>query len=50
MKKILLATTAAVALAAGTQAQDLTIGGFLEFEAIYGENYDFDAVEYWVET
>lgn len=26
--------------AGGAQAQDLTIGGFLEFEAHYGENYD----------
>lgn len=40
MKKVLLATTAVVALAGSSLAQDLTIGGFVEFEADYGDNYD----------
>ncbi len=40
MKKVLLATTAVVAFAGVAAAQDLTVGGFLEFEAAYGENYD----------
>jgi len=43
MKKVLLATTAVVAFAGVAAAQDLTIGGFLEFEAAYGENYDLGA-------
>lgn len=43
MKKILLATSAAVALGGFAQAQDLTVGGFLEFESHYGENYDVGA-------
>lgn len=46
-KNLFLLTTAAFALAGASQAQDLTIGGFLEFEAIYGANYDFDAVLYY---
>ncbi len=40
MKKVLLATTAVVAFAGAAAAQDLTIGGFMQFEAAYGENYD----------
>ncbi len=40
MKKVWLMTTAVVAFAGAAAAQDLTIGGFLEFEAAYGENYD----------
>ncbi len=43
MKKVLLATTAVVAFAGVAAAQDLTIGGFLEFEAAYGTNYDLGA-------
>lgn len=43
MKKVLLATTAVVALAGAASAQDLTVGGFLEFEAHYGDNYDLGA-------
>jgi hypothetical protein len=43
MKKVLLATTAALALAGTAVAQDLTIGGFVEFQAAYGDNYDVGA-------
>jgi len=43
MKKVLLATTAVVAFAGAAAAQDLSIGGFMEFEAAYGDNYDLGA-------
>jgi len=43
MKKVLLASTAVVAFAGAAAAQDLTIGGFAEFEAYYGANYDVGA-------
>ncbi len=43
MKKVLLATTAVVAFAGAAAAQDLTISGFVAFEAAYGENYDLGA-------
>ncbi len=45
MKKTILMATAIAALSGASQAQDLTIGGFLEFEAIYGAYYDFDPIE-----
>lgn len=48
MKKTLLTTTAIVVLAGGAYAQDLTLSGFLEFEAIYGDNYDLDGVEFTI--
>lgn len=48
MKKLVLATTAVVSLAGASSAQDLTIGGFVAFEAIYGANYDWDTVEAFV--
>lgn len=40
MKKVLLATTAVVAFAGAAAAQDLTLGGFVEFEAAYGSDWD----------
>ena len=43
MKKVLLATTAVVAFAGAAAAQDLTIGGFVAFDAVYGDNYDLGA-------
>lgn len=44
MKKVLLATTAVVAFAGAAAAQDgVSVSGFMEFEAAYGENYDFAA-------
>jgi len=43
MKKVLLATTAVVAFAGAAAAQDLTIGGFVEFEAAYGSDWDREA-------
>ncbi len=43
MKKLLLATSAAVAFGGVALAQDLTVGGFLEFESHYGVNYDAGA-------
>jgi len=43
MKKVLLASTAVVAFAGAAAAQDLSIGGFVEFEAYYGDNYDVGA-------
>ncbi len=57
MKKVLLATTAWVVLAGVSAAQDLTIGGFLEFEAALGDNYDlgggarsFDSLDFGVDA
>ncbi len=43
MKKTLFVTAAVVALTGASYAQDLTISGFVAFEAIYGKNYDVNA-------
>ncbi len=50
MKKIAVAAAAMACMLGAAHAQDLTVSGFLAFEAIYGANYDFDTVEYWVQT
>ncbi len=46
MNKLFAAAVPFVAIASMGYAQNLTIGGFLEFEAAFGDNYDFDAVAY----
>ncbi len=43
MKKLML-TTACLAAAASVAAQDLSLSGYLEFEAAYGENYDVERI------
>jgi len=43
MKKALIATTALVAFAGAASAQGLSVTGFLEFEALYGDGYDYQA-------
>lgn len=48
MKKLVLAASAVDCSVGLAHAQNLSVSGFLAFKAIYGENYDFDAVEYWV--
>lgn len=43
MKKLML-TTACLAAASSVAAQDLSLSGYLEFEAAYGENYDVERI------
>lgn len=45
MKRVTLSAATLIAFAGAAQAQDLTVGGFVAFEAIYGENYDVNAAE-----
>lgn len=49
MKKTLLATSAMVAMAGLASAQNLTIGGFVEFQAVFGENYDLERTLTWAD-